>query len=939
MTQPTSKQIFLSYSRTDLAAADVLRAALEQAGFEVFKDDASIRGGERWLTRLQQAVAGCAAFVVLVGRDGVRRWVGAEVEVALLRHLSPHDDGERLPIFPLLLGDTAPEALPPFLALFQATGWSAVEPLPQQVIDDLRAGVSRFHPSAPFEGCPFLGLNAFGRKDARLFFGRRAETLEALACLGDQQEGDPENLSLAAGGQYRRWLQIEGNSGNGKSSLVQAGMLPMIEQGALWARTGFELWTLIGPMMPGRDPLAMLAEKLAQALGGEMAELRERLAAPGDHALSDWLRTRKQDGVAFLLVVDQFEELFTLAEEQPRQRFDALLAHALQDPDCPLFAVSTVRADFLDRFEALPRLQAIYNSHCRRYFLPTISARGLRDCIEQPARLAGLNVDEVLVPLLDQAHDEAGALPLVENALFVLWNKRAGDRLSGQYLHDAGGLAGMLSSQADALLARIERELGAKARKGALELLLGLTRINDEGRHTRQRISRDGAVMVAGAGDDKVGERIVQLLSGERRADAPGGSGVLRLVTVTADQELDLIHETLIRTRGKDAQTGKPLPYWPALHDYIEANRDRDLQRQQLALQARRWRDSGGFGRWQNRAGWGELVRFRRLPLARGSLEARFLRWSGRVAAIEGGLLLVLLGCVGVLLEGLWWIARNEDQTKFPLSYAVHHALWRLGRGPVPEFVDIAPRSFTMGCKPGRDDVEGASCTETDRAHRVTLTRPYALGRYEVSFVEYDYYVWDMKRKGKGEDIDYPPDAGGREDRPVINVSWDDAKAYAAWLSHRLGLRGDEVVRLPTEAEWEFAARANTDTAYWWGRDFDRGKAVCGGGDRTLPIGSGTSRANPWGLQDMLGNVFEWTEDWYASYQEADVTDPVGPPAGGSRVLRGGSWGDDPGSCRAADRYSSPPGNRYDSIGFRVCRGSPIEPLATAPLDAGPLKR
>ena len=154
MTQPTSKQIFLSYSRTDLAAADVLRAALEQAGFEVFKDDASIRGGERWLTRLQQAVAGCAAFVVLVGRDGVRRWVGAEVEVALLRHLSPQRDGERLPIFPLLLGDTAPEALPPFWRCSRPPAGRCREPLPQQVIDDLRAGVNRFHPSAPFEGCP-----------------------------------------------------------------------------------------------------------------------------------------------------------------------------------------------------------------------------------------------------------------------------------------------------------------------------------------------------------------------------------------------------------------------------------------------------------------------------------------------------------------------------------------------------------------------------------------------------------------------------------------------------------------------------------------------------------------------------------------------------------------------------------------------------------------
>lgn len=931
MTQLTTTQIFLSYSRNDLAAANALRAALEQAGFEVFKDDASIRGGERWLTRLQQAVAGCAAFVVLVGRDGVRRWVGAEVEVALVRHLSQQQDGDRLPIFPLLLDDTAPETLPPFLALFQATGWNAAGPLPPQLIDDLRAGTSRFHLSSPFEGCPFLGLKAFGRNDARLFFGRRAETLEALTCLGDQQEGDPEGLSLSAGGQYHRWLQIEGNSGSGKSSLMQAGMLPMIEKGALWARTGFEHWTLIGPMMPGRDPLAMLAEKLAQAFGGEMAELRERLAVPGDHALSDWLRTRKQDGVAFLLVVDQFEELFTLAEDQPRRRFDALLAHALQDPDCPLFVVSTVRADFLDRFEALPRLQAIYNSHCRRYFLPTISGSGLRDCIEQPARLAGLNVDEVLVPLLDQARDEEGALPLVENALFVLWNNRSGNRLPGQYFHDAGGLAGMLSSQADALLARIERELGAKGRKGALELLLSLTRINDQGRHTRQRISRDEAVMVAGAGRDNTGERIVQLLSGERRADAPGGNGALRLVTVTAEQELDLIHETLIRTRGKDPQTGKPLPYWPALHDYIEANRDRDLQRQQLALQARRWRDSGGFGAWHNRAGWGELVRFRRVPLTRGSLEARFLRWSARIAWFEQGLLLVLLGCISVLLEGLWWANRNN----LPPSYAVHQALWMLGRWPVPEFVEITPGSFTMGCKPGRDVVEGERCTETGRAHRVTLTRPYSLGRYEVSFIEYDYYVWDMKRKGKGEEITYPPDESwGREDRPVINVSWFDAKGYAAWLSHRLGLLRDEVIRLPTEAEWEFAARANTDAAYWWGRDFDRDKAVCGGGDRTLPIGSGTSRANPWGLQDMLGNVFEWTEDWDSTYPKADVPDPVGPPVVFSRVLRGGSWDDLPRGCRAARRVV-PPVIRYDNIGFRVCRGSPIEPLATAPLDAG----
>lgn len=181
-----SAAVFLSYSRNDLQAAGRLRAALEQAGLVVFKDDASLHAGDRWLTRLQQAVAGCAAFVVLVGRDGVHRWVGAEVEVALSRHLSPHDEHSRLPIFPILLGDTAPQSLPPFLALFQATRWNGDEALPADLLDALRAHRLRLDTGVVFEGCPFLGLSAFTREHARLFFGRRSETLEALGGLGDQ---------------------------------------------------------------------------------------------------------------------------------------------------------------------------------------------------------------------------------------------------------------------------------------------------------------------------------------------------------------------------------------------------------------------------------------------------------------------------------------------------------------------------------------------------------------------------------------------------------------------------------------------------------------------------------------------------------------------------------------------------------------------------------
>ena len=95
-------------------------------------------------------------------------------------------------------------------------------------------------------------------------------------------------------------------------------------------------------------------------------------------------------------IVDQFEELFTFSDESLRKQFDILLTDALQDTNCPLFLISTVRADFLDRFEYLPNLQKIYNRYCKRYFLPTISIKGLQEIVEQPARLAKLDVVKLL---------------------------------------------------------------------------------------------------------------------------------------------------------------------------------------------------------------------------------------------------------------------------------------------------------------------------------------------------------------------------------------------------------------------------------------------------------------------------------------------------------------------------------------------------------------
>ena len=930
--------VFLSYSRTDSNACIALKSQFEQAGLGSFRDEDAIRVGDRWMSRLEEALAGCSAFVVLIGRDGVQRWVGAEVQVALSRHLSPPQGAPRLPIFPVLLEGAQPEALPPFLALFQSAHWAPDQTLPDDLLEAIRTQAVRFDAPPAIEGCPFLGLNAFGRGDARLFFGRRLETIEALACLGDQQQSNPEHLAGGDGGAYHRWLQIEGNSGAGKSSLVQAGMLPMIEQGALWARTGYEHWTVLGPMMPGTDPLAKLAELLEQALVPEAAQrdsLRrlKRLEAD-ERALAFALRDARQDGGAYLLVIDQFEELFTFADEAPRRQFDALLARALQDAECPLFLVSTVRADFLDRFEQLPALQNIYNHRCKRYFLPTISEQGLREIIEEPARLAGLDISEVSAAMVADARGEVGALPLVENALFTLWQAREGARLSGARYRECNGIAGMLSAQADALLARIDRAV-PKGKQAALELLLRLTRINDEGRHTRQRVTREEAVLVAGGGKEVEGERVLQMLTGERRADAPAShahNGALRLITTSTEQGtdyVDLIHETLLRPRGRDAQSGERIGYWPTLYRYIEENRDRDIVRQQLRFQTERWQRSRAPGRVLRLAYLG-AGQYRPLRLPAGSAEARFLAWSRRARVTVIAALLAITAYAG---ESYYWTKRHE----LPLDAVLTLQRFRLGYRPLPELVPIAAPAGPVEL--GEQDASFLQKVPERFIRnfgvpgtRAEIASGFRLGKYEITYDEFDYYVWQRHRAGETE-LKYPTTAkGGRGARPVVNVNWQEASDYAHWLGEQRG----ETCRLPTEAEWEHAARAGTLSAYPWGEELrpsiDGKEAAmancrdCGSrwdNEQSAPVGQ--FLANGFGLHDMSGNVWEWTcSAWRDAFDGSEATCAARDGAE-SRPVRGGSWYDNSANARSSARVDYSPDNRFDGLGFRVLCSSPIE--------------
>jgi formylglycine-generating enzyme required for sulfatase activity len=222
------------------------------------------------------------------------------------------------------------------------------------------------------------------------------------------------------------------------------------------------------------------------------------------------------------------------------------------------------------------------------------------------------------------------------------------------------------------------------------------------------------------------------------------------------------------------------------------------------------------------------------------------------------------------------------------------------------EVVVVAAGSFDMG----------STAEFENPVHRVTIAKPFAIGRHEVTFNEWDRCVDAGGCKHRPDDRGW-----GRGDRPVINISWSDAKAYLDWLSEKTG----QSYRLPSEAEWEYAARAGTTTSFWWGSELGTGQANCrdcgaGGSPKTTPVGS--LKPSPFGLYDTAGNAAEWVEDcWNDNYRGA-------PPNGSAwtagqcrlRVLRGGAFDSQARYLRSSSRFRYDFDVRYFANGFRVLR-------------------
>ncbi len=247
-----------------------------------------------------------------------------------------------------------------------------------------------------------------------------------------------------------------------------------------------------------------------------------------------------------------------------------------------------------------------------------------------------------------------------------------------------------------------------------------------------------------------------------------------------------------------------------------------------------------------------------------------------------------------------------------------------------PEMVVVPAGEFTMGSNladiTALKKEYSSDWFDHEAPQRfVTIKAPFAVGRFAVTFDEWDACVADG-----GCERYRPPDQGwGRGSRPVINVSWDDALAYVVWLSSKTG----KTYRLLSEAEWEYAARAGTEKAFWWGDAIEAtqanydGNCTFRGGtkgeyrEKTIPVD--IFDPNPWGLYNVHGNVWEWVADiWHDNYNGAPRDGSAWYESGDARirVVRGGSWGDDPQGLRAASRSRVTTDFRNSDLGIRVGR-------------------
>ena len=455
----SSPTLFLSHAGSDATAAVALAERIEQSPEAqqhsltvwVDKRPTDLQPGMPWQDQLETAIEQSTAFAVYLTKAGAEHWVRMEVRAALDRVIAAGRAGKPYPFIPILAEDELePGRLPPFVRQFQ--GVRLTEPDALQTI--IGATLARQASTVALVDEPFRGLEAFGAGDAYLFFGRERQT--------DLLVGRLEQTNL---------VMVVGDSGSGKSSLVRAGLVPAFKEGRFAPRLGPRpdpaLWHVV-EMRPLGDPFDSLISGISDAArtldvnDGLLDRAFARLRAQDTSALRDALREGAPAGAQLLLVVDQFEELWTQVPGATRKAFLDGLLDLARPNDPSRRVVMTMRRDYYNLCRSHETFFRRLEDHERRghYNLRRMQPEGLRACIESPLALAGIapaDARRLADEVLRDAGDQPGDLALLEMALTEAWEDRSkhGDDLLASYAA-IGRVEGAIQKAADEVYAGLD---------------------------------------------------------------------------------------------------------------------------------------------------------------------------------------------------------------------------------------------------------------------------------------------------------------------------------------------------------------------------------------------------------------------------------------------------------------------------------------------------
>lgn len=621
MPDVASFDVFLSHNSQDKPAVEALARRLEdEAGLRPWLDKWNQIPGDPWQESLEAALDASRACAVFIGPSGIGPWENEEMRSALDIRVSKA--GFR--VVPVLLpGASPPERgkLPRFLSLLTWVDFRAGldnKGAFRRLVAGIRGTVPGRDDTSiskpPFTECPYRGFQVFEQDHEEFFIGREAMTQHLVEAL-----------------RSTRFLAVIGPSGSGKSSLIRAGLLPKLKAGIL---PSSKHWTYIS-FRPGAHPLETLAISLAhlRKVDDPLATMRQILGnLQADektlHLQTRFLLIERPEPECIFIFIDQFEEILTLCHnEEDRAQFIANIQYATAIEGGQTVIVVTMAADSLARAAEHKGLTQLLSGP--QFSVSPMADADLRRAIEEPARLAGLSFESGLIErILKDVGHEPGLLPLLEDTLLKLYQKKRIDNVMTLQAYDeSGGVHGTITKRAGEVFERLTPEQQTIGRR----ILLQLTQFGDDTEDTRRRIRI--SELCDDQGEQPYIEEVIEILTNAR------------LLTTSTDgkgrRQLDVAHEALIRG-------------WPDLRKWIDENRVKLRIHRKLTEAAQEWEerneDASFLYRGMRLAQAREWLKINKTSL--NLLEQKFLSVSKSVEQQERYMarLNVILNIIGLVI-------------------------------------------------------------------------------------------------------------------------------------------------------------------------------------------------------------------------------------------------------------------------------------------------